>query len=200
MRAGCEQATLAAGPVEYGRRRSGVREIAVEVGVAQAEGPISPARLWRELTGEQRQALAAALWADEESMPQQIEAVQLIATKLRFRPQSVLAQPLEKRVRQLANLHQVSEGIANRALVSYHLGAQRPMLEAFLTKLGITHENGMIDGSPEPPAEDALRKAASEMVKEFPVEDVRLYFRTLASQDPETWAALEGIAIELPRS
>ena len=168
--------------------------------MTQAEGPISPARLWRELTGDQRQALAAALWGDEESLPQQIEAVQLIAKQMRFRPQSVLAQPLEKRVRQLANLHQVSEGIANRALVAYHLGAQRPMLEAFLTNLGIEHEHGMINGSPEPPAEAALRKAASELAAQFPVEDVRMYFRTLASQDPDTWAPLEAVAIELPRS
>jgi len=168
--------------------------------VTQAAGPISPARLWRELTGEQRQALAAALWADEESLPQQIEAVHLVAKQLRFRPQSVLSQPLEKRVRQLANLHQVSEGIANRALVAYHLAAQRPMLEAFLTKLGIPNEQGMISGSPEPPAADALRQAASDLAGEFPVEDVRLYFRTLASQDPETWAPLEEIATGLPRS
>ena len=168
--------------------------------MTQAAGPISPARLWRELTGDQRQALAAALWADEESVPQQIEAVHLVAKQLRFRPQSVLSQPIEKRVRQLANLHQVSEGIANRALVAYHLVAQRPMLEAFLTKLGIPNEQGMISGSPEPPAEAALRKAASELAGEFPVEDVRLYFRTLASQDPETWAPLEAVATELPRS
>lgn len=168
--------------------------------MTQGAGPLSPARLWRDLSVDQRQALSAALWADEESLPQQFEAVQLIAKHLRFRPQSVLSQPIEKRVRQLAALHQVSEGIANRALVAYHLASQRPMLEAFLTKLGIPNEQGMITGSPDAPAEAALRAAATALAAEFPVEDVRLYLRTLAVQDPETWAPLTEIATELPRS
>jgi hypothetical protein len=166
--------------------------------VTHEAAPLGPARLWRDLAIDQRLALAAAFWADQESMAQQVEAVQLIARQLRFRPQSVLAQPIDKRTRQLANLHVVSEGVANRALVVYHLGVQRPMLEAFLTRLGIHHEHGMIAdelvAAPEPAA---LREAALALAAEFPVDAVRLYLRTLAAQDPETWSALAGIAAEM---
>jgi len=160
--------------------------------------PLGPARLWRDLTIDQRLALSAALWADQESVPQQVEAVQLIARQLRFRPQSVLAQPVEKRIRQLANLHTVSEGVANRALVVYHLSSQRPMLEAFLSRLGISHEHGMIaDTLVTAPDPAALRDAAQALAVEFPADSVRLYLRTLAGQDPETWSALAGIATEI---
>ncbi|MCX6538130.1 MAG: hypothetical protein NT151_04235 [Acidobacteria bacterium] len=160
--------------------------------------PLGPARLWRDLTIDQRVALSAALWADEESVPQQVEAVQLIARQLRFRPQSVLTEPVEKRIRQLANLHTVSESVANRALVVYHLGSQRPMLEAFLTRLGISHEHGMIADIPvTAPDPAALRDAANALATEFPADSVRLYFRTLAAQDPETWGALAGITTEI---
>ena len=160
--------------------------------------PLGPARLWRDLTIDQRLALSAALWADQESVPQQVEAVQLIARQLRFRPQSVLAEPVEKRIRQLANLHTVSESVANRALVVYHLGSQRVMLEAFLTRLGISHENGMIADTPvAAPDPAALRDAAKALAAEFPADSVRLYLRTLAGQDPATWSALAGIATEL---
>jgi hypothetical protein len=173
----------------------------LEACVTQEAVPPGPARLWRDLTTDQRLALSAALWADHESGPQQMEAVQLIARQWRFRPQSVLVQPVEKRVRQLANLHTVSESVANRALVVYHLSTQRPMLEAFLTRLGIGHEHGMIADAPlAPPDPAALREAANELVKDFPVDAVRLYLRTLAGQDPETWSALAAIATEIPSS
>ncbi|MEI6667149.1 MAG: hypothetical protein WCP29_03260 [Acidobacteriota bacterium] len=163
--------------------------------------PLGPARIWRDLTIEQRLALATALWADDESVPQQVEAVQLIARQLRSRPQFVLAQPVEKRARQLAHLHTVSESVASRALVVYHLASQRPMLEAFLTRLGIAHENGMIaDAAEVSPDQAAMRAAANELTANHPVESVALYLRTLAAQDPETWGALVAIASELPSS
>jgi hypothetical protein len=166
--------------------------------VTHEAAPFGPARLWRDLAIDQRLALSTALWEDQESVPQQVEAVQLIARQLRFRPQSVLAQPVEKRIRQLANLHTVSESIANRALVVYHLGSQRPMLEAFLTRLGIGHENGMIADAPlAAPDPAALRDAAQALASAFPADSVRLYLRTLAAQDPETWGALAGIVTEI---
>ena len=163
--------------------------------------PLGPARLWRDLTIDQRLALSTAFWADQESVTQHMEAVQLIARQLRFRPQSVITEPVEKRIRQLANLHTVSESVANRALVVYHLGTQRPMLEAFLTRLGISHEKGMIaDTAVTAPDPAALRDAANALATEFPADSVRLYLRTLAGQDPETWSALAGIATEIPSS
>jgi len=169
--------------------------------VTNEAAPLGPARLWRDLTIDQRLALSTAFWADQESVPQHMEAVQLIARQLRFRPQSVLTEPVEKRIRQLANLHTVSESVANRALVVYHLGTQRPMLEAFLTRLGINHEKGMIaDTAVTKPDPAALRDAANALATEFPADSVRLYLRTLAGQDPETWSALAGIATEIPSS
>jgi len=166
--------------------------------VSNEAARLGPARLWRDLAIDQRLALSAALWADDDSMPQQLEAVQLIARQMRFRPQSVLGQPVERRVRQLASLHTVSESVASRALVVYHLGSQRPMLEAFLTRLGISHENGMIADAPlATPEPAALREAAQELATAFPPSSVRLYLRTLAAQDPETWGALSEIATEI---
>ena len=113
----------------------------------------------------------------------------------------VLSEPVGKRIRQLASLHTVSESVANRALVVYHLGSQRPMLEAFLTRLGIAHDKGMItDTQVTAPDPAALRDAANALAAAFPAGAVRLYLRTLAGQDPDTWGALAGIATELPAS
>jgi hypothetical protein len=159
---------------------------------------MTPAHIWREMTPEQRLAAAGALWADADSGPQQAEAVQAIARQLRFRPQSVLKLPPEKRARHLAALRTVPEPLASRALVVYHLATQRPMLEAFLDKLGIAHENGMIaESARDAPDPSSLREAAAALLAAFPAPDVRVYLLTLAAQDAVTWGALVPILSEL---
>jgi len=166
--------------------------------VSQHDAPMTAAHIWREMTAEQRLAAAAALWADSDSTHQQVEAVQAISSQLHFRPQSVLKLPLEKRVRHLAALRVVSESLASRALVVYHLTAKRPMLEAFLGALGIAHEDGLIaEGAKDAPEPAALREAATALLAAFPPADVRVYFLTLAAQDPATWGPLGPIVREL---
>ena len=55
----------------------------------------------------------------------------------------------------------VSEMLAARLLVAYHLAHQRPMMGAFLDALGISHEDGIIaEEDVKPPSADALKKAA----------------------------------------
>jgi len=169
--------------------------------VSELEAPLSPARIWREMTPEQRLAAAGALWADSESVPQQVEAVQAIARQLHFRPQSVLKLAVEKRARHLAALRTVPEPLASRALVVYHLATQRPMLEAFLDKLGIAHEDGMIaESAKDAPDPSSLREAAAALLGAFPAPDVRVYLMTLVAQDPVTWGPLVPIVSELIQS
>lgn len=156
--------------------------------------PLTPALIWKELPAARRLALADVFWQDEESVPQQAEAVQAIAAQLRFRAQSVLKLPPEKLARNLASISRVSESLAGRLLVVYHLVQQRPMLEAFLDHLGIKHEQGLI-AETEAHVPDAARLAAAAdaLRAAYPIEDVRLYLRTLAAQDPETWGGLTTI-------
>ena len=157
-----------------------------------------PARIWRDLTAAERTPLALAFWADADSAAQQVEAVHAIARQFRFRPQRVLSLPPETRVRQLASLHQVPDSVASRALVVYHLASEGPMLEAFLNRVGISHEGGVIaDASVHAPAEQTLREATAALAAEFPGRAVRLYLMTLAAQDSATWGALPAILNEI---
>jgi hypothetical protein len=159
---------------------------------------MTTAQIWREMTAEQRLVAAAALWSDSDSVPQQVEAVQAIARQLHFRPQSVLKLSEEKRARHLAALRTVPESLASRALVVYHLTSQRPMLEAFLDRLGISHEQGLIaEGAKDAPEPARLREAAAALLGQFPAADVRVYLHTLAVQDPATWGALAPLVNEL---
>jgi hypothetical protein len=153
-----------------------------------------PSRLWRRMPPARRLLAAELFWADEHSADQQLEAVGSIATHMKFRPRSVVALPPEKKAKYLASLPNVSDSVAARALVNYHLDQQRPMMGAFLDLLGIPHENGLItEETVAKPEADKVKHAASELANRYPAEDVSLYLGTLVSQDPDTWGTLADV-------
>jgi hypothetical protein len=150
-----------------------------------------PSALWKRLPSERKLLAADAFWQDENAAAEQAEAVVMIAQRIKFRTRSVQTLPRDKKSRHLVNLGAVSEMVAARLLVAYHLHHQRAMMGAFLDALGIKHENGLIaDEEMQPPSVDRLREAARAIGTTFPADDVALYLSTLMWQDPETWAGL----------
>ena len=113
-----------------------------------------PSKLWRRMPLERRIEAADLFWNDEHSADQQMEAVAAIASHMKFRARSVLTLAPDKRAKYLAQLPNVSDAIAARALVNFHLERQRPMMGAFLDLAGIAHEDGLIteENIPKPDA------------------------------------------------
>jgi len=159
-----------------------------------------PSQLWKQLTPERKLEAATAFWADENAGVEQMEAVATIAQRIKFRTKSVYAMPIDKKARQLTALAGVSEMVAARLLVAYHLAAQRPMMGSFLDALGIKHEEGLIDDEEmAAPTPEKLREAATVIAGQYPREDVALYLSTLVWQDPDTWGGLtEAPEIRVP--
>ena len=152
-----------------------------------------PARVWRQMPLDLRVSSAAAFWRDDQAALEQAEAVALIARQIKFRPKSVLALPVEKKARHLAGLGQISDLMAARLLVAYHLEHQRPMMAAFLDALGMEHDDGVIKAeSPAAPDAARLDAAVTTLAAAYPQADVARYFWTLLWQDRETWGGLEG--------
>ena len=150
-----------------------------------------PSKLWKQMSSDRRVAAAELFWADDQSTEQQLEAVAALATHMKFRAKSVIGLPIEKKAKYLSTLPNVSDAVAARALVNYHLERQRPMMGAFLDSLGIAHENGLIsEENVTKPDPEKLRTAAAELATNYPQADVSLYLRTLVSQDPDTWGSL----------
>jgi hypothetical protein len=150
-----------------------------------------PSQLWKRLSPERKLLAADAFWQDENAAAEQAEAIALIAQRIKFRVRTVQALPREKRSRHLINLGAVSEMVAARLLVAYHLHHQRPMMGAFLDSLGIKHDEGLIaDEELQPPSPERLGDAARAIATSYPAADVSLYLSTLMWQDPETWAGL----------
>src|SRR6185295_7576006 len=105
---------------------------------------LTPSRLWKTMTLEQRQRAARAFWEDEDAVNDQVQAAMLIAQQKKFRPKTVISLDTDRKARHLASLGLLPDAIAARALIVYHLAEQRPMMGAFLDALGIEHENGLI--------------------------------------------------------
>ncbi len=153
-----------------------------------------PSQLWNRLSPERKLQAADAFWRDDNAAAEHAEAVMAIAQRIKFRPKSVVAMPTEKKTRQLMALPAISELVAARLLVAYHLNEQRPMMASFLEALGIAHEDGLIsDEEMSPPEPDQLTNAAKTIGDAFAAEDVALYLSTLIWQDPETWGALADV-------
>jgi hypothetical protein len=156
-----------------------------------AETPLTPSRLWKTMTADQRHRAARAFWLDDTAVDDQIQAALLIAQQKHFRPKTIVSLDVDRKSRHLASLVSLPDSVAARALVVYHLAEQRPMMGAFLDALGIKHENGLIEQEAVKPEAGKLGTAAEEIGKQFPPDDVRLYLNTLLCQDPDTWGGLE---------
>ena len=154
---------------------------------------IRPSRLWRLMPLDLRVAAAGAFWADQQAALEQAEAVALIARQIKFRPQSIMTLPIDKRARHLGGIILVSDLLAARLVISYHLEHQRPMMGAFLDALGIAHEDGLIkDESPSKPDDATLDAGVKTLVAAYPKAAVTRYFWALLWQDPETWGGLKS--------
>ena len=162
------------------------------------ETTLTPSRLWKQLTLEQRTRAARAFWEDPEATDDQLQAALLIAQQKKFRPKTVVGLDIDRKARHLATLGTVPDQIAARTLVVYHLAEQRPMMAAFLDALGIAHENGLIQEDSVKPDPEKIAPAAAELIKQFPADDVRLYLTTLVCQDPETWGSLDETVKTMP--
>lgn len=153
------------------------------------------------MPADKRLAAAEAFWRDERTADvraQHVEAIFAIARRFNFRAKSVQALPIERRAKQLAQLGDVSDTVASRALIAYHITAQRPMMSAFLDALGIAHDQGLITAENVPPPDAARLAAAVDALRAaFPAADVDLYLRTLLLLDGDTWSAL-GAARDRP--
>ena len=157
------------------------------------QSTLTPSRLWKRMTSDQRLEAGRAFFADEQATDDQIQAILLISQQKKFRPKTVLALDSERKARHFASLMALSDPLAARVLVAYHLATQRPMMGAFLDALGIAHEDGLIQEDAVKPDPTKVPVAAAAIGGQFSPEHVSLYLNTLLCQDPDTWGALAEV-------
>ena len=154
---------------------------------------LTPARLWKRMSAEQRLRAASALWREKEATAEQMQATQLIAKQMKLRPKTANGLDPERKARYLTAVPDMPDVLAARLLAVYHLAEQRPMMGAFLDALGIAHENGLIQDETITPDAAKMPAAAAAIAKQYPGPDVAVYLNTLLLQDPEAWSALRDV-------
>jgi hypothetical protein len=156
-----------------------------------------PSQVWKDMPVDKRVLAAEAFWLDRESPEidvQQMEAVATLARRLKFRTRSIQSLPVERRARHLAQVSDLGDTVATRALIAYHFSHQRPLMGAFLDALGIAHDNGLITAEEvDAPDERRLSAAIAAVKSTYDPADVDLYLRTLAVLDSGTWANLPAV-------
>ena len=162
------------------------------------EPTLTPSKLWKRMTAEQRLRVARAFWLDEQATDDQLQAVLVIAQQKKFRPKFILSIDTDRKARHLSGVFGLPDPLAARALVIYHLAEQREMMGAFLDALGIAHENGLIQDDGAKPDPEKIQPAVAAISAKFPADDVSLYLQTLLCQDSETWGALSDLAVADP--
>ena len=131
------------------------------------EPTLTPSRLWKRMTADQRSRAARAFWLDEEATDDQMQAVLLIAQQKKFRPKFVLSLDDDRKAKHLAGMCRCPIRWRRARLVVYHLAEQREMMGAFLDALGIAHENGLIqddDVKPDPEKIQRRRRSTARNV------------------------------------
>lgn len=142
---------------------------------------------------EKRLVAATAFWEDEHGRDQQVEMIVTLARKLNFRPKSVQQLSVERRAKLLATMTDVSEAVATRGLIGYHLAAERPLMATFLDAVGLEHDNGLITADDvETPEPEKIAAGVAAIKTAFPADAVRLYLHTLLVLDGDTWGAVDG--------
>ncbi len=154
---------------------------------------LTPARLWKRMSTEQRVRAGAALWNEKEAASEQAQATQLIAKQMKLRPKTANGLDKDRKARYLTAVPDVPDVLAARLLAVYHLAEQRAMMGAFLDALGIAHENGVIQDDTATPDAAKMPAAAAAIAAQYPAGDVALYLNTLLLQDPVAWAALRDV-------
>jgi len=159
--------------------------------------PDRPSRLWKDMPTEKRVQAADAFWRDTESQDiqaQHAEALAVLARRLNFRMRTLQTLPVERRAKHMAQLTDLSEAVATRALIAYHFATKRLLMGAFLDALGIAHDEGLINQEDvAAPSAERLALAVATVKETFDPADVDLYLRTLAAIDGETWVHLADV-------
>ena len=153
--------------------------------------------IWQSLSKKERIEAAEASWRNGEVDD---ALVKLLSERLRFRPTSMVRQPLSWRAQKLAQ--QMSQEAFARFLPDLlrglHLMTRQRMLVRFLDGVGIAHTGGVIaDEVTEPPTVESLAAGLRVVAPEYPAFHILTYFRTLLaldSQETPLWRYLPEVA------
>ncbi len=151
---------------------------------------LSAVSLWTALEPHERAAAAQAYLGAETGGRTQLDKI--VARARNFRPATVKKWPEEKIVKASRHLPLHDPGIAAKLLECYHVPGRLGMVTAFLDALGVSHDQGRVDGGDMIDAEEEVVKSAMRgMVEEHGLRKSAVY--VLALQFSGAAAGVTGL-------
>jgi hypothetical protein len=151
--------------------------------------------IWLSLSNPKKSDIANVFWQSCDSW-HRTAAISFLAKKYKSRQQTVARWPIESLSQKLLS-QSIPESLIDDIFRAYFFARHREMMRLFLDGLAIPHEECSF--SPEDIAtlsRSQFRYAAQELLRDFQIDDVDLYFNFLLATDFQFWEPLQDVILE----
>ena len=121
--------------------------------------------------------------------------VAAMAEAQKMRPVFIGRQPKERRHKNFVQMlsRTGAEEHAGNLIRGWLFKEHKDVLTGFLGKLGIEHEEGMVDDLPESISDDALNAAVDLLIEKYDRELVAVYLPAFNASNENRWGNLDAL-------
>jgi hypothetical protein len=155
---------------------------------------------FHELIGFMSPKMANRILEDTQANNREVyrALVASMAQAQKMRPVFIGRQPKERRHKSFVQMlsRTGSEEHAGNLIRSWLFKEHKDVLTGFLGKLGIEHEEGMVDDLPESISDDALNAAVDLLIEKYDRELVAVYLTAFNASNENRWGNLDTLLAE----
>ncbi len=155
---------------------------------------------FHELIGFMSPKMANRILEDTQANNREVyrALVASMAQAQKMRPVFIGRQPKERRHKSFVQMlsRAGSEEHAGNLIRGWLFKEHKDVLTGFLGKLGIKHEEGMVDDLPESISDDALNAAVELLIEKYDRELVAVYLTAFNASNENRWGNLDALLAE----
>ncbi len=155
---------------------------------------------FHELIGFMSPKMANRILEDTQANNREVyrALVASMAQAQKMRPVFIGRQPKERRHKSFVQMlsRAGSEEHAGNLIRGWLFKEHKDVLTGFLGKLGIEHEEGMVDDLPESISDDALNAAVNLLIEKYDRELVAVYLTAFNASNENRWGNLDALLAE----
>lgn len=155
---------------------------------------------FHELIGFMSPKMANRILEDTQANNREVyrALVASMAQAQKMRPVFIGRQPKERRHKSFVQMlsRAGSEEHAGNLIRGWLFKEHKDVLTGFLGKLGIEHEEGMVNDLPESISDDALNGAVNLLIEKYDQELVAVYLTAFNASNENRWGNLDALLAE----
>ena len=155
---------------------------------------------FHELIGFMSPKMANRILEDTQANNREVyrALVASMAQAQKMRPVFIGRQPKERRHKSFVQMlsRAGSEEHAGNLIRGWLFKEHKDLLTGFLGKLGIEHEEGMVNDLPESISDDALNAAVDMVIEKYDRELVAVYLTAFNASNENRWGNLDALLAE----